>query len=302
MKSKHKNYLILGLSVTLIVLAASSIIWLFTNINRSTIQEELVVEDSAESVVEEPLLPSHEEALKQFSFNDPDKVATLQKVATAKYRGDILPHQEEIVKEIEKNKLKIENLGYAYFPSHPMEFTPVVESARQINVPLMLQSDPRWAKLDYGPTDEDNMRLAGCALVSLAMVDAGFNNPQTTPVDILNWSKDDYWVDEAGTSWQIFPDFAKAFNYTYKDHGNDLDSALEAIDRGEIVVASVDPGYITPVGHILVIRGHDPVNKTVYLNDPNDNPKNMFSLQALSEDYLLDEAINYWSFGQKQAS
>lgn len=238
-----------------------------------------------------------ERALGAFNYNDLQAARELKEIGQECYGADFLAHQGDIVQLLRDKNLIYHNFGYAFLPDQPASHTPLSESGYQLDVPLMLQSDPRWARLPYGSLPEDTMRLGGCALVSLAMVESYLVETSVSPVDILDWSGNDYWVGDEGTSWQIFEDFAEAFGHAYTNHQMDFAAAMEAIRQGEVVVASINPGYITPVGHILVIRGYDPVNHLVYINDPNDNPVNMFSIQGLSEDYFHADAINYWAFG-----
>ena len=69
---------------------------------------------------------------------------------------------------------------------------------------------------------------------------------------------------------------------------------MQALNEGQVVIASVSPGFFTEVGHIIVIRGYQ--NGFVYVNDPNDDIEKMHSLQAIPESTLIEEGINYWSF------
>ena len=72
---------------------------------------------------------------------------------------------------------------------------------------------------------------------------------------------------------------------------------MHALENGEVVIASVDPGTFTDVGHILVIRGYQ--DGKVYVNDPNDDPSKMFSVQGIDESVFLNEGVNYWSFAKR---
>lgn len=266
-----------------------------SGVEGSALEEASQLEGSQEQTRLDP--PKDiDEALENFSYDHPESFAHLKEMSRNLYGEDFLGNQDEIIKTLKDNDMFIINFGYAFLPDHPAPYTEVAASARQIDSPLMLQSDPQWSRVPYGTTEEDTMRLGGCALVSLAMVEATFGDPSTDPLDILDWSGNDYWVGDDGTSWMIFEDFAKEYGYNFENHGNDLEAALEDIHQGKLVIASVNPGYITDVGHILVIRGHDPENALVYVNDPNDNPYTMYSIQGLPEYYFWEDAINYWSF------
>ena len=261
---------------------------------------EAMIHDQQEALGEQSSQPINlEQALGQFDFQTPETFEAVKRFAELRFGRDWLKNQPTIVELLEDKNLIQENFGYAFLPANPSKYTKVSESAYQIDVPLLLQSDPRWSRVHYGSEEYETIRIGGCAIVSLAMVEAAFGDASTTPDDILKWAKTDYWVDHDGTSWQIFEDFAKKYGYEMTDHGDELDAALAASEEGEIVVASISPGFMTEVGHIFVIRGYDPEDEVVLVNDPNDNPVNMFSLHGVEAHHLREEGRNYWSYRKK---
>ena len=266
------------------------------DISSDETMEETTIE---ETTVEEDSVPQDlNMALGLFNYNNEDSFAPIKAFAQEQFGDDFLAHQEEIMELLLDKNLMHYNFGYAFLPDHPMEHTEGSPTAVQIDVPLILQSDPRWARRKYGTAEEDTVRLGGCAVVSLSMIEAAYGDSNTTPDDIIDWSGNDYWVGDDGTSWQIFPAFAEEYGYEVIEHGNDLYAALEEVRAGNIVIASVNPGHITTVGHILVIRGHDPEQELVFVNDPNDTPENMYSIQGIPEYIFIEDGVNYWSFHQ----
>lgn len=260
----------------------------------SVTDQELMAEE--ETFNEEYLPMDIERALGAFNYNHPETFSLIEEQAIYSFHNDFLTHQHEILTLLGDKNLRVENFGFAFLPDFPAQHTQIEDSGYQLDVPLLLQSDPRWARVQYGdPTDR--MRQAGCALVSIAMVESYLEETIISPEVILNWAGQDYWVELEGTSWQIFEDYSKHKNWKFKNHGDDLENAMKAIKSGRVVIASILPGTITPEGHILVIRGYDPENNLVYVNDPNDDPSHMYSIQGLDEDIFINEAINYWSFG-----
>lgn len=242
--------------------------------------------------------PSLVDALEDFSFQDPESILQLQAVSAATVEGQFLDKQDEIVASILQAGLNPEDLGYAFLPSQPAQHTHTAPSASQLDIPLILQTDPRWSLSQYGFNSEDSMKKTGCAIATLAMVEAAYGDPTTTPEDILDWSGADFFVENEGTSWKIFEHFARDYHFQFTNYGGRFHDAMQALDQDQVVITSVVPGYFTEVGHIMVIRGYDPVNRLVYVNDPNDDPSKMFSVRGIPEGVLIQEGINYWAFSK----
>ncbi|AXY25616.1 hypothetical protein CL176_06180 [Suicoccus acidiformans] len=324
MKEKPRNILIATIGIILTLIISLTVFWLLNvtgtgessraeaSVETEAEQEEVMSDtsedheaslsqqdstvDSGENALNYADV-SLEEALGSFNFNHPERFADIRKVAMNTYGDNPLQHQAEIMQVLEDKNLMYYNFGFAFLPDNPAQYTEIADSGQQLDVPLQLQSDPRWMRDAYGDEGE-KMRQAGCALVSLAMVHSYLEESEVLASDVLEWSGMDYWMEMEGTSWQIFQDYADDHHWHVTNHADDFYSAMDAIPKGEVVIASVNPGHITPVGHILVIRGYDPVNELVYINDPNDDPKNMYSLQGLPEYIFLEDAINFWSFGK----
>jgi hypothetical protein len=129
------------------------------------------------------------------------------------------------------------------------------------------QGDPRWANLAYG-RGKSPLAESGCGPTSLAMIGATLlNNTTITPATVANKYGDKYHVSE-GTSWGLFPVYAQDNGLTFKDLGTDLNGAAEIIRAGGLVVISVDPGYFTDRGHLMVIRAISQDGTEFYLADP----------------------------------
>lgn len=234
------------------------------------------------------------DSLSAYTPSDTALHQTITDMVQDQFGDNILDGEDEILAAINENNLNVEDLGYLFLPEHPAKSTADLLATQQ-DVPLYLQKDVEWRSAKYGNITQQ-LGENGCAILSLAMVHAFYEGRDVSPMEILDWSHEDYWVDAGGTSWNIFYDFAVEFDYDFYNYGNDFYSAMEAVNNGELVVVSVDPGTFTTVGHILVIRGY--ADGKVYINDPNDDPKKMFSFQGIDEEILLAEGVNYWSLSK----
>lgn len=219
---------------------------------------------------------------------------SIQEILQTRYNNDLLNAQKDIVQAIKSENLNLEKMGDYFLPTNPAEYTN--QDDDQLNVPLYLQNSSKWGELHYGSNGTQSLAENGCAIVSLAMVDSYLSNKKVDPEDVLDWAGQDYYVDNEGTSWQIFHEYAIAHGLTFENLGGSFHSAIQALENDKIVIASVQPGYFTEVGHILVIRGYK--DGDVYVNDPNDDPEKMYSIQAIPEQVFLEEGVNYWAYSK----
>lgn len=173
----------------------------------------------------------------------------LQQIIESEYQADLLAAQPDILEAIENQNLDTEVMGALFLPQQPSQYLPnsADTSNRQLDVPLILQKDPEWGELNYGSNGTRSLAENGCAIVSLAMVDAYLSGEEVTPKDVLDWSGQDYYVHNQGTSWQIFYDYALDHGLNFLNHGANFATAMDAVQNGEIVIASVEPGYFTEV-------------------------------------------------------
>lgn len=218
-------------------------------------------------------------------------IKEINQLLNTNYQNDYLKAQTDILEALNQHHINIEESGYLFLPQTPAQYTKGPND--QINVPLIIQKNPKWRNLSYGTDGSNQLGENGCAIVTLAMLDSYYQNETVEPKDILTWSQNRYYVHNEGTSWQIFYDFAIAHQYQFENFGNNFDRAMEAVQQGRVVIASVKSGYFTSTGHIFIIRGYDGQN--VYINDPNDDAKKMHSVQPIDQSILLEDGLNYWT-------
>lgn len=181
------------------------------------------------------------------------------------------------------------------YHNRPAEQT-ALKDINQINVPLLNQQDFRWAYSKYGDDSGNIIAANGCAVVSLAMIDSYFKNERVDPNEVAEWAGLDHYVTDVGTAFTIYADFAKENDYKIQEF-YDFEEAMNEVQAGNPVVVAINPGYFSPVGHVMVIRGYE--DGKVYINDPNDNMASEASSVGHDEALMIEDAIAYWSFSEK---
>lgn len=256
-------------------------------------ESEIVLESSSQTELVKVEEKDFNTILSKYQPADIALEEQVHEIIETEYQDNPLTAQRDILAAINATDLETDELGALFLPEHPAQ-EDSLQAVSQIDVPLLLQKDPAWRELKYGSNTSQQLGENGCAIVSLAMVHANNSGKDVIPQDILDWSQETYYVHDAGTSWTIFYDFAQHFGYSMTNFGSDFYTAMEAVQEGQIIVASVEPGFFTETGHILVIRGYE--NGKVYVNDPNDDPSKMFSIQGIDERIFLEDGLNYWAF------
>ncbi|MGX7243836.1 C39 family peptidase [Enterococcus quebecensis] len=160
---------------------------------------------------------------------------------------------------------------------------------------LLLQTDDKWKATPYGMDNPEGntLEINGCAILSLAMVASFLDNKPSTPQDILNWSKNDYFMVGEGTAWSAFSDFAMLKGYQFEDLETDITAVEEHLKQNHPVIISVKPGLFTKTGHIMVLSGTN--NGKFWVNDPNDSEEKGHSKKEFTADELMNEALNFWA-------
>jgi len=130
-----------------------------------------------------------------------------------------------------------------------------------------LQTDPRWAGNDYSAKgDGSTIGTAGCGPTAAAMVIATWRNYAITPAHTAAWAKSvGYKAPNQGTYYSYFaPQMAKfgiqckQLNYrnlremTSYEAAAYHEKALQAVQRGDLVIACMGPGLWTKSGHFIL--------------------------------------------------
>lgn len=147
-----------------------------------------------------------------------------------------------------------------------------------------MQTDSRWKNKNYAVKGESStIGSAGCGPTCAAMIIAEFVNPNITPVETCAWSlSNGYKALNQGTYYSYFKAQGAVYGlqweqlsgsncYGNKNHENHA-KALNAIKRGDYVIALMGKGDWTSSGHFVLWYGID--GNYVLINDPNSTKIN----------------------------
>ena len=141
-----------------------------------------------------------------------------------------------------------------------------------------LQTDPKWAALDYSaPGEKTTIGASGCGPTAMAMVLATWADKSVTPKTECAWAlAHGYKAPRQGTYYGYFVPAAARYGLKARQlswtniYGNSKSSlheeARKAVEAGHLVIACMGKGLWTSSGHYVLvwkIQGN-----IVYINDP----------------------------------
>lgn len=159
-----------------------------------------------------------------------------------------------------------------------------------VSLPHYFQND--YKAIRYG---SGTISSSGCAPTCIAMIVSGLTGQTVTPVDVVKWTGNKYYVSGAGSSWGIFSACASNWGLGCRNLGMNYRAVLQSLEQGKPVVASMRPGTFTRGGHFIVLRG---VTSDGYflVNDPNKNNYKKYGTDKFSCKTVIREAKNFWCF------
>lgn len=161
---------------------------------------------------------------------------------------------------------------------------------RKGRVPMLFQTDPAWANEPYAGSD---IATSGCGPVCLSMVYIALTGKTDFgPIDMAIFSEKNGFVQNGMTAWALMTDGASALGLTSTELPASETSLVEALEKGNPVIASMLPGDFTTVGHFIVITGVDD-NGRLYVHDPNSAQRSSATWDAAT---ILSQCANLWAF------
>lgn len=167
----------------------------------------------------------------------------------------------------------------------------ITEDYKDGTIPLFIQWDKRWGYHSYGGS---LMGITGCGPSCLSMVLAGLTgDTDMNPAEVADYSEENgYWVEGAGTSWELMNRGAEELGLSVKRLILDEDEIYRELMLHHPVICSMKPGDFTYTGHFIVLTGIDQ-NGKVLLNDPNSQVRSAKSWEMAR---ICRQMKSAWSY------
>lgn len=174
------------------------------------------------------------------------------------------------------------------------------------NIPLFIQWDGRWGNKSYGKSG--TIGSSGCGPTSFAMIATGLD----ASIDELDINRDGILdpyessvysvsigdrIEGAGTSWDFFIMAAAITKLKVTQIiPSEYKKVVEALQKGQPVIASMTAGHFTKGGHFIVLKGLDPSGRVI-INDPNsiENSNVTWDISV-----IVSEAVQFWAYENKE--
>ncbi len=164
--------------------------------------------------------------------------------------------------------------------------------AEDITVPLILQTDERWAEetltSQYGTTIAE----AGSGITALAMLLSYFEGHPYELGDFDYWMYEDYFRSDQQLSWRFFTEVGEEFGYPLNNLGADFSAVEDKLLNGQPVIVSTKPNTFYPEEHFMILLQK---NDQLRILDPLDTPEKEHYKQSYDAAELTDQIQNYWA-------
>ncbi len=162
-------------------------------------------------------------------------------------------------------------------------------------IPLFLQWDERWGYETYG---NDFLAVTGCGPTCLSMVHCGLSgDTEWNPLEVAKMAeKEGYYVEGAGSSWELMAGGAEAIGLTVYNVRFEADYIISALEGGNPIICAMRPGDFTTTGHFIVLAGVNEDGRVIVC-DPNSR---INSEKSWDVKELMPQIKNLWGYGYKE--
>lgn len=180
--------------------------------------------------------------------------------------------------------------GYVSNQKH-IDIGEEVSEVKDGKIPLFLQWDERWGYSKYG---DDFMANTGCGPTTLSMVYVGLTGKKKyNPYKVAKKAaKEGYYVDGAGSSWNMMTDIASEIGLQVYNVSADKEPIINHLSSNHPIICIMGPGDFTSSGHFIVLTGIDE-DGYVTVNDPNSIAN---SEKTWSIDDIIPQMKGLWAY------
>ncbi|MDR0818356.1 MAG: C39 family peptidase [Oscillospiraceae bacterium] len=180
----------------------------------------------------------------------------------------------------------VDPTGEDYLSGSGLDFSGVSFTDGATEVQYYSQLDARWADEPYGL--QGTIGSSGCGPTSLAIAVSSLSGRAVDPLQMATWAyQNGYKCEGNGSYHALIPDGAKHFGLTV-DYAtrSEAQKIVDALASGKLIVAIMQKGHFTKVGHFIVLRGVTSEGK-ILVADPASKKR---SEQEWDLPIIIDEA------------
>ena len=138
-------------------------------------------------------------------------------------------------------------------------------------MPYLYQSDPMWASQSYGG---GTVKKNACGPTSFTMVYIYLTgNTDMTPATMAAWADEHNYAPTGSTEWSFMTEGAASWGLSSEMVQTTRENITGALENGYPVIALMNPGDFTNVGHFIVLSAIDNEGN-VTIHDPNNGFNN----------------------------
>ncbi len=176
------------------------------------------------------------------------------------------------------------------WPNRTQYQTPPATIAASIETfPLIIQWEKVWGYLPYG---DGEIYQNGCAPTALSMVLSYLKHDRSlTPWKIASYAQENgYWIENEGTAWSFMEEAPSHFGAQSTSIPTTKEALTQNLLAGRPVIASMQPGDFTTVGHFIVLVSMQ--DGKVLVHDPNSYKNSTL----WDMDTVLQQTSALWAF------
>ena len=159
-------------------------------------------------------------------------------------------------------------------------------------VPLFLQWDRQWGRMEYGGKPA---ALTGCGPVCLSMATYYLTGDEEfSPDKIIKFAgKNGYYSPGNGSSWTLISEGGEKLGFDVAEIPLSESRILKELRAGRPVICAMGPGDFTTSGHFIVLVGEE--EGLLRVNDPNsiENSEKLWRFEDIESQFR-----NLWAIGK----